>query len=124
VLSRAAIRRKCAFTYMNAFSGKNLTDARAVDANDVRTALDAGAGIRRCHRHRAVSPDGRDMHVGRERPPEAGHGAKKGAAKWGSLTPYWPLCSAATAASTRDRRLRTPPAADGKRQTRKEIERP
>jgi hypothetical protein len=45
VLSRAAIRQKCAFTYMNAVSGKNLTGARAVDANDVRTALDTGAAF-------------------------------------------------------------------------------
>jgi hypothetical protein len=45
VLSRAAIRRKCAFTYMNAVSGKNLTDARAVDANDVSTPLDTGAAF-------------------------------------------------------------------------------
>jgi hypothetical protein len=29
VLSGAAIRRKCAFTYMNAVSRKNLTDGRA-----------------------------------------------------------------------------------------------
>jgi hypothetical protein len=40
---------------MNAVSGKNLTDARAVDANDVRTALDAGAG------HSAVSPASRRL---------------------------------------------------------------
>jgi hypothetical protein len=30
---------------MNANSGKNLTDARAVSANDVRTALDTGAAF-------------------------------------------------------------------------------
>ena len=45
MLSRAAIRRRCAFTYMNAVSRKNLTDARAVNANDVRNALDRGAAF-------------------------------------------------------------------------------
>ena len=45
MLSRAAIQRKCAFTYRNAVSRKNLTDARAVNANDVRTALDIGAAF-------------------------------------------------------------------------------
>ena len=45
MLSRAAIQRKCAFTDMNAASRKNLTDARAVNANDVRPALDTGAAF-------------------------------------------------------------------------------
>ena len=45
MLSRAAIQRKCAFPYMNAVSRKNLTDARAVNPNDVRTALDTGAAF-------------------------------------------------------------------------------
>ena len=45
MLSRAAIQRKCAFTYMNAVSRKNLTDTRAGNANDVRTALDPGAAF-------------------------------------------------------------------------------
>ena len=83
MLSRAAIQRECAFTYMNAVSRKNLTDARAVDANDVRTALNAGAGDRRCHRHRAVSPDDRDMHVGRERPPEGRARGEEGGSQMG-----------------------------------------
>jgi hypothetical protein len=42
VPSRAEIRWKCAFTYMNAVSRKNLTDARAVDATDVDTASETG----------------------------------------------------------------------------------
>jgi len=45
VLSRAAIRRKCAFTYMNAVSRKNLTDARAVNASHVSTTLDTAAAF-------------------------------------------------------------------------------
>ena len=43
MLSQAAIRWKCAFTYMNAVSRKNLTDTRAVNAKDVHTAIDTGA---------------------------------------------------------------------------------
>ena len=54
MLSRAAIRRKYAFTYMNAVSRKNLTGARAVNANAVRTALDTGAAF-------AVSPASRRL---------------------------------------------------------------
>ena len=45
VPSQAEIQCECAFTYMNAVSRKNLTDARAVNANDVRTALDTGAAF-------------------------------------------------------------------------------
>ena len=55
--------------HMNAVSRKNLTDACAVDANDVRTALDtvaAFAGVT------GIAPSRRMIvtcHVGRERPP-------------------------------------------------------
>jgi hypothetical protein len=110
VLSRAAIRRQCAFTYMNAVSRKNLTDGRAQLRRTTCAPRSAQRRIRRCHRHRAVSPDDSAMHAGRERPLRAGRRAKKGAAKWGSLTPQWPLRSAATAAPTQDRRHRAPPA--------------
>ena len=55
VPSQAEIRWKCAFTYINAVSRKNLTDARAVDANDVDTASETGGAF----------GDGRDR--GRER---------------------------------------------------------
>ena len=100
VLSRAAIRRKCAFTYMNAVSRKNLTDARAVNANDVRTALDTGAAFGGV----TGSAPSRRMIVtcmwGVSDPLRAGRGAKKAAAKWGSLTPHCAPCSAATAART------------------------
>jgi hypothetical protein len=86
--SQAEIRCECAFTYMNAVSRKNLTDARAVDANDVDTASENRRRIRRWQEQSAVLPDDSDIHLGRERPLRAGRGAKKGAAKWGSLTPH------------------------------------
>ena len=43
--SQAEIQCECAFTYMNAVFRKNLTDARAVDANDVDTAFDTGGAL-------------------------------------------------------------------------------
>jgi hypothetical protein len=45
VPSRVDIQCECAFTYMNADSRKNLTDARAVDANDVDTAFDTSGAL-------------------------------------------------------------------------------
>src|SRR5918999_3548528 len=57
--------------------------ARAVNANDVRTALDRGAAFGGCQRHRAVSPDDRDMHVGRERPPEGRVWGEEGGSQMG-----------------------------------------
>jgi hypothetical protein len=45
VPSQAEIRWKCAFTYMNVVSRKNLTGARAVDANDVDTASETGGAF-------------------------------------------------------------------------------
>ena len=45
VPSQAEIRCKCAFTYMNAVPRKNLTDALAVDGNDVHTASDTGGAL-------------------------------------------------------------------------------
>lgn len=81
--SRAAIRWKCAFTYMNAVSRKNLTDARAVNANDLRTALDTGAAFSGVT---GIAPS-RQMIVtcmwGVSDPLRVGRGAKKGAAKMG-----------------------------------------
>ena len=124
MLSRAAIRRKCAFTYMNAVSLKNLTRARAVNVNDVRTAFDTGAAFGGCHRHRADSPDDRDMHVGRERPPEGRAWGEEGGSQMGVAHAPLSLRSAATAAPTRDWRHRAPPAVDGKPQTGMKIERP
>jgi hypothetical protein len=45
VPSQAEIQCECAFTYMNAVFRKNLTDASAVDANDVDTACDSGSAL-------------------------------------------------------------------------------
>ena len=69
VPSQAEIRYECAFTYMNAVFRKNLTLAMAVDANDEDATLDTGGASGGVNRHRAVSPDNRDIHIGRERPP-------------------------------------------------------
>jgi hypothetical protein len=65
---QAEIRCECAFTYMNAVFRKKLTDARAQECERRAHCARHTCRIRRCHRHRAVSPDDRDMHVGRERP--------------------------------------------------------
>ena len=54
-------------------------------------------------------------------PLRAGRGAKKGAARWGSLTPRLSLCAAATVAPTGDRRHRAPPASGPKSQTGKNM---
>jgi len=45
VPSQAEIQCECAFTYMNAVFRKNLTDALAVDANEVDTASDTGGAL-------------------------------------------------------------------------------
>ena len=68
--SQARIQCECAFTYMNAVSGKNLTG--------VFSSMEVDAGVRtrhrrrtrRCHGRSAVLPDDSDMHLGRERPPK------------------------------------------------------
>jgi hypothetical protein len=73
---------------MNAFFRKNLTEALAGDANDEDTALDpCGAfggviGIGLSRRTNVTRTSGVSD------PRRAGRGAKKGAAKWGSLTPH------------------------------------
>jgi hypothetical protein len=85
---QAEIRCECAFTCMNAVSRKNLTDARAVVANHVRTALDTGAALGGVI---GIAPSRRMIVTrmwGVSDPQRAGRGAKKGAAKWGSLTPH------------------------------------
>ena len=89
MLSQAAIRWKCAFTYMNAVSRKNLTDALAVDANDVDTAADTGGALNDGSDRARFSLDERECIWGVSDPRRAERGAKKGAAQWGSLTPRW-----------------------------------
>jgi hypothetical protein len=66
--------------------------ARVVNADDVRTALDTGAAFRGVT---GIAPSRRMIVTcmwGVSDPLRAGRGAKKGAAKWGSLTPHWTLC--------------------------------
>jgi hypothetical protein len=85
VPSQAEIRCGCAFTYMNAVFRKNLTEALAGDANHDDTALDTGGafsgvtGIALPRRTNVTRTSGVSD------PRRAGRGAKKGAAKWGSL---------------------------------------
>jgi hypothetical protein len=85
---QAEIRCECAFTCMNAVSRKNLTDAYTESANNVRTALDAAAAFGGVA---GIAPSCRMIATcmwGVSDPLRAGRGAKKGAAKWGSLTPH------------------------------------
>jgi hypothetical protein len=120
---QAEIRCECAFTCMNAVSRKNLTDVHTESANNVRTALDAGAAFGGVA---GIAPSCRMIATcmwGVSDPLRAGRGAKKGAAKWGSLTPRW-----RSARLRHRRRLETGgterrPAADGKPRTAKKIER-
>jgi hypothetical protein len=109
--------------YERAFPAKPVR--RCDGWNEPRAQLTSkGRRTRQCPRHGAVSPDGRDMHVGRERPPAGRAWGEEGGSQMGVAHAHWPLCSAATAAPTRDRRHRAPPAADGKPQTGQKIERP
>jgi hypothetical protein len=100
VPSQAEFRWKCAFTYMNAVSRKNLTDARAVDANDVDTASETGGAFGDGRDRARFLPDDSDIHLGRERPPKTGRGTVIGGWQWGSLTPQMPPSRLLTAAPT------------------------
>ena len=86
--SQMEIRCRCAFTYMNAVFRKNLTEALAGDANDEDTALDPGGAFS------AVTGTALSRRTivtwtsGVSDPLRAGRGAKKGAARSGSLTPH------------------------------------
>jgi hypothetical protein len=74
------------------------TRARAVNANDVRTALDTGAAFAGVT---GIAPSRRMIVTcmwGVSDPLRAGRGAKKGAAKMASLTPRLPWRSTATVA--------------------------
>ena len=103
MLSRVAIRRKCAFTYMNAVFRKNLTDAFSIEATAVDTAFDTERRTRRWLGQSAVLPDDNDMHLGRERPPKTGRGTMIGGWQRGSLTPQMPPSLLLTAAPTATR---------------------
>ena len=98
---QAMIRCECAFTYMNAVSGKNLT---ALCVDGTRCGCDQGLRRRtpQCHGRSAVPPDDSDMHLGRERPPKTRSGTVVGGWQRGSLTPQMlpsPLLTAAPAAT-------------------------
>ena len=86
--------------YERGFTEEPDRRARAVNANDVCSALDTGAALGGV----AGIALSRRMIVtcmwGVSDPVRAARRAKKGAAKWGSLTPHWAPCSAATAART------------------------
>jgi hypothetical protein len=102
--SQTEIQCECAFTYMNARSRQNLSDAATAAMNRARSgrrkggALDNGIGMALSRRTTVTCMGGVSD------PLRAGRGAKKGAARWGSLTPRLSLCSAATAAPAGDRR--------------------
>ena len=99
--SRVEIQCECAFTYMNAVFRKNLTDALAVDANQVDTASDTSGAF----------GDGRD----RARfcrttatcfwgdPLPTGPGTGSGGWQRGSLTPQMTPSPVLTAAPTAKR---------------------
>ncbi len=100
MLSRAAIRRKCAFTYMNAVSRKNLTDARAQLTRTTCAPRSTQAPHSAVSPASCVSPDDRDLHMGRERPPEGRAWGEEGGSQMGVAHAPLTICSAATTAST------------------------
>jgi hypothetical protein len=69
---------------MNAVSRKNLTDALAVDANDVDTASDTGNALADDHDTARFCRTNATCTWGVSDPLRAGRGAKKGAANRGS----------------------------------------
>ncbi len=84
--------------YKRSFQEEPDTRARPLNVTTCTPALDTGAefdGVT------GVAPSRRMIMTGMwgvSDPRRAGRGAKKGAAQFGSLTPQWLLCSAATAA--------------------------
>jgi hypothetical protein len=100
VPSQAEIRCECAFTYMNAVFRKNLTESMAVDANDEDATPDTGGATGSVNQHRAVSPDNRDMVVGRERPPAGRPRGEEGGSQVGVAHAPLSIYPAATTAST------------------------
>jgi hypothetical protein len=74
--------------YERGFPGEPDRRARTVNASDVRTALDTCAAFGGVA---GIAPSRRMIVTciwGVSDPMRAGRGAKKGAAKWGSLTPH------------------------------------
>jgi hypothetical protein len=119
--SQAEIQCECAFTYMNARCRQNLSDAATAGMNRARSRRRKGGGLDSVI---AMALSRRTIVTcmwGVSDPLRAGRGAKKGAAKWGSLTPPLSLCSAATAGGLRYRRHRAPPGRAPKSQTGKNM---
>jgi hypothetical protein len=109
VPSQAEIRCECAFTYMNAVFRKNLTEALAGNANDEDTALDPGGAFSAVT---GIALSRRTIVTwtsGVSDPRGAGRRAKKGAAKWGSLTPDCRCTRLRQRHRLRHRRHRAPP---------------
>jgi len=101
---------RCAFTYMNAVFRKNLTEALAINANDEDTALGTGGAFDGVT---GIALSRRTIVTctwGVSDPRRAGPGAKKGAAKWGSLTPHCRFARLRQRRRLRHRRQRAPPA--------------
>ena len=97
------IQSECAFTYMNAVSGKNLTGAFSSMRIERGHRVRHRRRTRRCQGRSAVPPDDSDMHLGRERPPKTGPGTVIGGWQRGSLTPQMPPSLLPTAAPTATR---------------------
>jgi|RhiMethySRZTD1v2_1073278.scaffolds.fasta_scaffold00631_27 hypothetical protein len=85
---------------MNAVSRKNLTDAGAVMRTTCASRSTPGAAFGGCHRHRAVSPDDRHLHVGCERPPAGRAWGEEGGSQMGVAHAPLGALFAATAART------------------------
>jgi hypothetical protein len=100
VPSRVEIQCECAFTYMNAIIRKNLTDALAVDANEVDTASDTsgafGDGRDRARFCRTIAT----CIWGVSDSLPTGPGTGSGGWQRGSLTPQMPAPLLPTAAPT------------------------
>ena len=98
VPSQAEIRCECAFSDMNARSRQNLSEAATARMNRVRSGRGKGgalASVLGMALSRRTTVTGMR---GVSDPLRAGRGAKKGAAKWGSLTPHLPSCFVAITA--------------------------
>jgi hypothetical protein len=82
-----SIQRRCALTYMNASSGRNLSRAVKRRGNATLVAAESCGALHNCQRHALFVRTNATSVLGVSDPSRIGRGAKKGAAKWGSLTP-------------------------------------
>jgi hypothetical protein len=102
VSSQAEIQYECAFTYMNAVFRRNLTDALAVDANDVDTASDTGGALAEVRDRARFGRTTATCIWGVSDPRQLKHGAVIGGWQRG-LTPQMSPPLLLTAASTATR---------------------